>query len=58
MIQLEIMTHDGRSFIEQVEHYDAATLNEQINDNALLTIVIGKRIISRIKIAEVSILAE
>lgn len=55
---LEIKTHDGETLTEEVEEYNAVELNEQINNNELLTVVIGQRILSRIKIAEISVLSE
>lgn len=58
MITLQIKTHDGEVLTEEVEVYNAVELNEQINSNELLTVVIGQRILSRIKIAEVSIVEE
>lgn len=58
MIKLEIKTHDGDVFTEQVDEYNPHDINDQINDDSLLTIVIGNRIISRLKIAEVSVVSE
>jgi len=58
LITLQIKTHDGEVLTEEVEVYNAVELNEQINSNELLTVVIGQRILSRIKIAEVSIVEE
>ena len=55
MIILEIKTHDGDIYEEEVEQYNPQELNEQINDESVLTLVIGNRIISRLKIAEVSV---
>ena len=51
---LEIKTHDGEVYEEEVEQYDPEELNEQINNESILTIVIGSRILSRLRIAEVS----
>lgn len=58
MITLRIRTHDSEEFFEEVEHYDPHELNEQINNDSVLTIVIGQRIISRLKIAEISVVEE
>lgn len=58
MITLRIRTHDREEFFEEVEHYDPHELNEQINNDSVLTIVIGQRIISRLKIAEISVVEE
>ena len=58
MIKLEVKTHDGETFIEEVESYDANQLNDKINDKEILTVVIGNRIISRIKISEISIFSK
>lgn len=55
MIILEIKTHDGDIYEEEVEQYNPQELNEQINDESTLTLVIGSRILSRLKIAEVSV---
>lgn len=55
MITLKIKTHDGEEFTEEVENYDPDELNEEINNHEILTVVIGNRIISRIKIAEISV---
>ncbi len=58
MITLQIKTHDGEVFEEVVEEYSPHELNKKINDNDILTIVIGNRIISRIKIAEISLISK
>lgn len=58
MITIRIRTHDREEFFEEVEHYNPQELNEQINNDSVLTIVIGQRIISRLKIAEISVVEE
>lgn len=47
---LKVLTHSGREYEVEVETYVAVSLNQQINDDSLITVVIGDRIISRIDI--------
>lgn len=58
MINLKVTKHDGEVFYEDVENYNPVALNQEINDSNLLTVVIGMRIISRISIADISIVSE
>lgn len=58
MVKLEIKTHQGDVYVEEVENYDPHELNTQINNNEILTVLIGKLIISRIKIAEITVVSE
>lgn len=55
MTTLKIKTHDDEVFYEEVSDFNPEELNAKINDNQVLTVVIGNRIISRIKIAEISV---
>lgn len=47
---LKILTHSGQEYEVQADSYEAVSLNQQINDDSLNTVVIGDRIISRIDI--------
>lgn len=58
MTKIEIKTHQGDVYVEEVENYDPHVLNEQINNNEILTVLIGKLIISRIKIAEITVVSK
>lgn len=58
MIKLQITKHNGEVVTEEVKNYDPVTLNEKINNNEILTVVVGKRILSRIQIAEISEMEE
>jgi hypothetical protein len=51
---LTILTHDGLTYENvQVESYDSVTLNEQLNNNEINTVVIGDLIFSRINVKSV-----
>lgn len=58
MIKLEVKTHDDEIYTKEVEDYDAQKLNDEINNNEILTVVIGDLIISRINIAKISVISE
>lgn len=58
MIKLEVKTHDDEIYTKEVESYDAQKLNDEINNNEVLTVVIGDLIISRINIAKISVISE
>lgn len=58
MIKLEVKTHDDEIYTKEVEDYDAQKLNDEINNNEVLTVVIGDLIISRINIAKISVISE
>lgn len=58
MIKLEVKTHDDEIYTKEVEDYDAQKLNDEINNNEVLTVVIGDLIISRISIAKISVISE
>jgi len=50
MTTLQILTHDGNEYEETIEQYDAMALNEELNNNEINTVVIGKLIISRVNV--------
>lgn len=50
MTTLQILTHDGNEYEETVEQYDAMALNEELNNNEINTVVIGKLVISRVNV--------
>jgi hypothetical protein len=52
-MQLKILTHEGKEYDVSEEIYDAASLNEKLNDNQVNTVLIGGLILSRITIKEV-----
>jgi len=52
-MELEIICHDGSIYQTHVENYDPRLLNEQLNNNEVLTIVIGDKIFSRIDIKRI-----
>lgn len=54
MILLRIETHDGITYEQEVSNYDAATLNGNLNDKELNTVVLGDLVISRINVKSVS----
>ena len=54
MINLKIETHDGKSYEKSVDSYDAITLNEQLNNNELNSVVFGDLVISRINVKSVN----
>lgn len=53
MIELEISTHENETFNVQVEEFDAAALNEKLNDSNVNTVLIGNKIFSRILVKKV-----
>lgn len=53
MIELEISTHEGKTYNVTVEEYDAAALNQKLNDNNVNTVLIGDKILSRILVKEI-----
>jgi NADPH-dependent glutamate synthase beta subunit-like oxidoreductase len=50
MIALKVITHSGQEFYVEVESYDPISLNEQINNYDIITLVLGNVIISRLDI--------
>lgn len=50
MIALKVITHSGKEFDVEVESYDPISLNEQINNHDIITLVLGNVIISRLDI--------
>jgi hypothetical protein len=52
-MELNITTHSGLDDIVTVETYDPVTLNEQINDEKIQSIVIGENIYSRIDLKNI-----
>ncbi len=53
-IQLQVKTHDGLEYIEEVTEYDPVSLNEMLNDTTINTIVIGGVIEARINIKRIA----
>lgn len=49
-MKLKVITHSGQEHEIDVGSYDAAALNQQINDSSIYTILIGNMIFSRIDI--------
>ncbi|MFS0591706.1 hypothetical protein AB1L05_08900 [Cytobacillus horneckiae] len=49
-MKVKITTHSGNEYLTDVESYDANDLNEKINDQSIITILIGNKIFSRIDI--------
>lgn len=49
-MKLKVITHSGQDHEIDVESYDAAALNQQLNDGSVYTILIGNMIFSRIDI--------
>lgn len=58
MTRLQIVTHSGKEFFTEVKDYDPFSLNEQINNQELITVLIGDQIISRIDVKNVSPIVE
>jgi hypothetical protein len=50
IMNLRILTHDGLDLITNVETFNAAEVNEKLNNNDVHTIVLGNMIFSRINI--------
>lgn len=57
-MKLNILTHSGGNDILEVNSYDPIALNEQINNDRILTIVIGNNIYSRIDIKNIKLIEE
>lgn len=53
MIKLIVETHDGGKYEAEVESYDAAALNADLNDSSLNTVVLGDLVVSRINVKSV-----
>jgi len=53
MKKLIVETHDGGNYEMEVESYDAAGLNENLNDSSLNTVAIGDLVVSRINVKSV-----
>ncbi|WP_363549525.1 hypothetical protein [Caldifermentibacillus hisashii] len=53
MTRLEITCHNGDVFEIEVEVYDPIAINEKLNNNELLTVVIGELVLSRIDIKRI-----
>jgi hypothetical protein len=58
MINLRILTHNSGEYETTVESFDAAAMNEQLNDNAVNTVVIGDLILSKIDVKVISPIKE
>jgi hypothetical protein len=50
MVKLRVLTHSGEDAVVEMENYNVAELNEQLNDNEINTVIIGDIIFSRIDI--------
>lgn len=53
-IRLQVNTHDGLEYIEEVTEYDPVSLNVMLNDTTINTIVIGGVIEARINIKRIA----
>lgn len=53
MVTLRVTTHSGGEDIVEVETYDPITLNEQMNDYNVHSIVIGNNVYSRIDLKNI-----
>ncbi|HGH7175529.1 TPA: hypothetical protein ACJMKJ_003076 [Bacillus wiedmannii] len=53
MQTVEIHTQGGLKHTVQIDKYNAQTLNEQINNNDLITVIIGDLIIQRIDVKRI-----
>lgn len=53
MIDVEITTNDGESFIEKVSEFDAETMNEKLNNSEINTVAIGNIILSRFDVKRI-----
>lgn len=47
---LNVVTHSGQDLVIEDPSYDPATLNEQLNNNEINTVLIGNTIFSKIDI--------
>jgi hypothetical protein len=50
MVKLRVLTHSGEDAVVEMENYNVAELNEQLNDNEINTVIIGDIIFSRIDV--------
>ncbi len=50
---LRVTTHSGDEHLVEVESYDPITLNEQINNHEIYSVVIGDHIYSRIDLKNI-----
>ena len=53
MTKLKIITHSGGEYAVEVENYDAAQVNADLNDNQINTVAFGDVILSRIDVKAV-----
>lgn len=53
MQKVKIITQSGQEFEVEVESYDPVKTNEDINNNELITVLIGNLIFARIDIKNV-----
>lgn len=58
MLTLRIETHDGNVYEQNVEIYEAAELNEMLNNDQLNTVVLGELVVSRINVKSVKPIEE
>lgn len=54
MLKLKILTHNSGEYETTAESFDPVTLNEQLNNQDVNTVVIGDLIFSRIDIKVVT----
>jgi hypothetical protein len=52
-MELEIICHDGSVYHVNVDEYNPMVINEQLNNNEVLTVAIGDKIFSRIDIKRI-----
>lgn len=55
---IKILTHNSGDYETNVEIFDAISLNDQLNNNQINTVVIGDLIFSRIDIKTVAPIKE
>lgn len=53
MATIKITTHSGGEYTAEMEPYEAAALNEQLNDDTVNTVLFGDIILSRIDVKSV-----
>jgi len=58
MIKLAITTHSGKEYRAEVAEYVPVRINDDLNNNAVNTVVFGEVIVSRIDVKSVVKIAE
>lgn len=57
-MKLRVTTHSGEDDVVEVEDYNAAELNQQMNDRELHSLAIGNHIYSRIDLKNIQPIKE